>query len=145
MAKIYLSSVIDFPVQKVWTYIRDFNELPKWFPGLTDSKIEGGMRSDQVGCVRDFGLQAGGRVREQLLAVSDHDHTFTYKMLEGPISVTNYLAHVRLLPVTDGDKTFAEYKVEFDCAPGQEKDLIAFLSNFFSSAFEHLKQHAGKS
>lgn len=144
MAKIYLSSVIDVPVQKVWTYIRDFNELPKWFPGLTDSKIEGGMRSDQVGCIRDFGLQTGGRVREQLLAVSDHDHTFTYKMLEGPIPVTNYLAHVRLLPVTDGDRTFAEYKVEFECAREQEKDLIAFLGNFFNTAFEHLKQHAGK-
>ena len=145
MAKIYLSSVIDVPVQKVWTYIRDFNELPKWFPGLTDSKIEGGMCSDQVGCIRDFGLQAGGRVREQLLAVSDHDHTFTYKMLEGPIPVTNYLAHVRLLPVTDGDRTFAEYQVQFDCAREQEKDLVAFLSNFFNTAFEHLKQHAGKS
>jgi hypothetical protein len=145
MAKIYISSVIDFPVQKVWEYIRNFNELPKWFPGLTDSKIEAGMLSDQVGCIRDFGLQAGGRVREQLIALSDRDHSFSYRMLEGPIPVTNYLAHVRLHQVTNGDRTFAEYKVEFDCAPGQEKDLIPFLSNFFSAAFEHLNQHAGKS
>jgi uncharacterized protein YndB with AHSA1/START domain len=141
MPKIYTSCVIEAPVQRVWDYIRDFNALPKWFPGVTDSKMESEMRSDQVGCVRNFGLDGGARMREQLLALSDQGYSCTYTMLEGPLPVSNYIATVRLLPVTDGNRTFAEYLVEFDCAREQETELKNLLSKTYQGAFEHLKQH----
>lgn len=141
MPRIYKSSVIEAPIQRVWDYIRDFNSLPKWFPGVTDSKIESGMRSDQVGCIRDFGLEGGQRVREQLLALSDQGYSCTYKMLAGPLPVSNYMATVRLLPVTERDHTFVEYLVEFDCTREQETELQTFLGNTYQGAFEHLKQH----
>jgi len=141
MAKIYISSVIEAPIETVWEYVRDFNGLPKWFPGVTDSYIEADKRSDQVGCIRNFGLQEGARMREQLLAFSDYAHSCTYKMLEGPLPVRNYGGAVRLLPVTDGDRTFAEYAVEFDCPPEQENELITSLSKIYKGAFEHLMQH----
>src|SRR5579859_1058375 len=141
MAKIYISSVIEAPIETVWEYIRDFNCLPKWFPGVIDSYIEADMRSDQVGCIRNFGLQGGPRMREQLLAFSDHAHSCAYKMLEGPLPVRNYVGTVRLLPVTDGDRTFAEYAVEFDCPLEQENELITSLSKIYQGAFEHLVQH----
>lgn len=145
MAKIYISSVVAAPVEKVWQYIRDFNSLPKWFPGVTDSKIEAGMRSDQVGCVRDFGLEGGERMRERLLELSDRDHSCTYTVLQAPMPVSNYIARVRLLPITDGDQTFAEYAVEFDCAQQQESELTGELTKVYQGALEHLKQHTGKS
>ncbi len=141
MAKIYISSVIEAPIKAVWEYIRDFNDLPKWFPGVIDSYIEADQRSDQAGCIRNFGLQGGPRMREQLLAFSDQAHSCAYKMLEGPLPVRNYVAVVRLLPVTDGDRTFAEYAVEFDCAPEQESELITSLSKIYQGAFAHLMQH----
>ena len=141
MPKIYTSSVIETPIQSVWNYIRDFNSLPKWFPGVTDSKIESGMSSGQVGCIRDFGLDGGARMREQLLALSDQSYSCTYKMIEGPLPVSNYLATVRLLPITDGNRTFAEYLVEFDCASEQETELKTLLSKTYQGAFDNLKQH----
>jgi polyketide cyclase/dehydrase/lipid transport protein len=144
MPKLYISSVINAPVQSVWDYIRDFNSLPKWFPGVTDSKIESGMRSDQIGCIRDFGLEGGPRIREQLLAFSDQDHSCRYKMLSGPLPLSNYVASVRLFPVTDGNQTFAEISSEFDCAREQESELSGFLSNTYQGAFDILKHHVGK-
>jgi uncharacterized membrane protein len=141
MPKIYISSVIEAQIETVWEYIRDFNSLPKWFPGVTDSHMEADKRSDQVDCIRNFGLEGGPRMREQLLVFSDHGHICTYKMLEGPLPVRNYMGTVRLLPVTDGDRTFAEYVVEFDCAPGQENEMTASLSRIYQGAFEHLMQH----
>lgn len=141
MPRIYKSCVIEAPLQRVWDYIRDFNCLPKWFPGVTDSKIEYGMRSDQVGCIRDFGLDGGQRIREQLLALSDQVYSWAYKMLAGPLPLSNYIAIVRLLPVTDGNRTFTEYLVEFDCSPEKEAELKTFLGNTYEGAFEHLKQH----
>ena len=141
MAKIYISSVIDAPIETVWEYIHDFNDLPKWFPGVTDSRLEADNHSGQVGCIRNFGLEGGARMREQLLAFSDHERICTYKMLEGPLPVRNYVGTVRLLPVTDGNRTFAEYVVEFDCVHKQEDELIASLSKIYRGAFEHLMQH----
>ena len=43
MPKIHESSLIAVPVHRVWEFVRDFNGLPKWFPGVTDSHIESGV------------------------------------------------------------------------------------------------------
>jgi hypothetical protein len=141
MSRIYVSSVIEAPAEIVWAYIRNFNDLPKWFPGVVDSHIEMDKTSGQVGCVRNFGLENGARMREQLLALSDSEHSLTYKMLDGPLPVQNYVASVRLLPVTEGDRTFAEYEVTFDCAPEQEDELISTLNGIYRAAFDHLVNH----
>ena len=146
MAKVYTSSLIPAPVARVWEYVSDFNGLPNWFPGVTDSRIEPGKAVGQAGCVRNFGLEGGPRMREQLLAISDANHSFSYKMLEGPLPVSSYQATVRLLPVTDGDHTFAEITSEFICPDqAQESGLAGLLSQTYQGAFDRLKQHFGKS
>jgi len=48
----------------------------------------------------------------------------TYSILESPMGVENYVATLRLTPVTDGEKTFLEWSAEFDCAPERETELI---------------------
>jgi len=144
MAKLYVSAVIDAPVEKVWKLVRDFNGLPHWFPGVTDSRLEGSLGGDHVGCVRSFGLEGGGRMREQLLAFSDAEHVLTYKMLEAPVPMSSYRATVRLLPVTDGDRTFAELKSEFVSAPEQEGALAALLQKTYQAAWERVKQHCAR-
>jgi hypothetical protein len=49
MAKIFRSSVINAPIDKVWARIRDFNfnALPDWHPAFTDSRIENNETSDK--------------------------------------------------------------------------------------------------
>src|SRR5207237_961197 len=80
-------------------------------------RIEGGEPADKIGCVRDFRLRNGDRIREKLLGLSDYDMFCTYSILESPMGVENYVATLRLTPVTDGDQTFLEWTAEFDCAP----------------------------
>ena len=65
MPRVYISSVIDAPAAKVWERVRDFNGLPRWHPRIRDSRIENGEPADRVGCVRDFHLQNGDRIREK--------------------------------------------------------------------------------
>ena len=92
MVKVYISSVIDAPADRVWAAIRDFNALPKWHPAIKDSHVEGGLPSDRVGCIRNFNLKDGGNIREQLLTLSDYDYNYTYSILESPLGVRNYIA-----------------------------------------------------
>ena len=133
MARVYISSVIDAPAAKVWERIRDFNGLPRWHPRIRDSRIENGEPADRVGCIRDFHLQNGDRIREKLLGLSDFDMFCTYAILESPMPLTDYVATIRLTPVTDGNRTFAEWTAEFACAQARAwQDLLlarAFLDS----------------
>lgn len=142
MAKIHVTSIIPAPVERVWEYIRDFNSLPKWFPGVTDSHIEPGVPVNQVGCIRNFGLEGGARIREQLLALSDQEHVFNYKMIECPLPIANYVATVRL--AGDGNTTLAEITSQFDVQPTQEKEIVGMLTSTYQGAFELLKKRFGK-
>ena len=145
MAKVYVSSVIAAPAAKVWQTVRDFNGLPNWTPFVAKSGIEGNKPSDQVGCVRDFTLKDGGRIRERLLAFSDRDMSCTYSILESPMGVENYVATLSLTPVTDGNQTFAQWTAEFDAAPEREADLVSHIGqNVFQGAFNSLKERLKK-
>lgn len=144
MARVYVSSVVNAPASKVWERVRDFNALPKWHPRIRDSRIEDALPSDKIGCIRNFNLQNGDNIREQRLGLSDYDLFYTYAILESPMPLTDYIATLRLTPVTDGELTFAEWSAEFNCAPDVEGDLINGIStNVFLGGFEALKQHFG--
>jgi hypothetical protein len=141
MIKVYVSTVVDSPADVVWGVVRDFNALPRWTPFVADSRIEQNLPPDRIGCVRNFRLKDGGVIREQLLSLSDYDFQCTYAILESPMGVTNYLATLKLTPVTDGNRTFAEWSAEFDAPPGREEELAEHIGqNVFQAALSHLRQ-----
>lgn len=142
MMRVYVSSVIEAGADSVWARIRDFNGLPQWHPLIADSRIENQQPADRVGCVRSFHTRDGGRIREKLLALSDYDFTCTYEILESPMGVANYVATLKLTPVTDGDACFAEWSAEFDCEEGRERELSDLIGQgVFQSGFDALKRH----
>jgi len=144
MVKVYTSSVVGAPADQVWKVIRDFNDLPSWHPGIADSKIEGGLPSDKIGCVRSFHTKDGGHIREQLLSLSDFDYTCTYAILESPMGVRDYVATLKLTPVTDGNRTFAEWTAEFACDAERTADLAQLIgTGVFQGGFDALKQRFG--
>jgi uncharacterized protein YndB with AHSA1/START domain len=141
MPRVYASSVIDAPAAKVWEKVRDFNGLPRWHPRIRESRIENGEPSDKVGCVRDFRLQNGDRLREKLLGLSDYDMFCTYSILESPMPLTDYIATLRLTPISDGDRTFIEWTAEFDCAAEAAAELVDGIgNNVFQAGFDALKR-----
>lgn len=142
MHRIYISCVIDAEAGTVWSRIRDFNALPQWHPAIADSRIENSEPSDRVGCIRHFHTRDGGMIRERLLALSDYDYTCSYEILESPMGVANYVATLKLTPVTDGNRCFAEWSAEFDCAPGRENELSQQVGQgVFQGGFDALKRH----
>ena len=142
MVQVYTSSVIDASADSVWSRIRDFNGLPQWHPSIADSRIENSQPSDRVGCIRHFHLKDGGAIREQLLALSDYDYSCTYSILESPMGVAGYTATLKLTPVTDGARCFAEWSAEFECEPGRERELTETIGNgVFQGGFDALKRH----
>ncbi|PZQ97035.1 MAG: MxaD family protein [Cereibacter sphaeroides] len=142
MANVYISSVIDAPVEKVWERIKDFNGLPTWHPRMTESAIEEGRRGTEIGCVRNFKVVTGATIREKLLALSDKDRLVSYSIIETPQPISNHKATLQLHPITDGDRTFAVWTAEFD-SPADQADAVAsgMGTNVFQGGFDALKKH----
>lgn len=139
MARAYASIILKAPVETVWSMVRDFNGLPKWAPAIAKSKIEGGLDADVVGCVRSFHSHAGGHIRERLLMLDDAKYRFSYNFEKPAFPVKNYLATLRLYPVTHTDQTFAEWEATFDEAPGDEGKYEKIVSNdVFAANFKNL-------
>ena len=139
MARVFTSSVLEAPIDRVWACIRDFNGLPSWNPNVVESQIEGGIAGDAVGCVRSFTLIDGGHLREQLLELSDQRHSCTYSILESPMSVERYVATLRCLPISDGNRTYIEWSAEFDCPPEEEAELVEGIGKgVFQASFDRL-------
>jgi hypothetical protein len=145
MVQVYVSSVIDATADNVWSRIRDFNGLPQWHPSIADSRIENGQPPDRVGCIRQFHTKDGGTIRERLLALSDYEYSCSYEILESPMGVANYIATLKLTPVTDGARCFAEWSAEFECDEGRERELAESIGQgVFQGGFDALKRHFGR-
>lgn len=137
MIRVTRSTVINAPIDRVWSVLRDFNSHKTWHPVVAESVIEGDEPSDRVGCVRRFRLQDGARVREQLLSLSDRDHRLTYCILNADIPLERYVATVQLKPITDGDGTFWHWQSTFRTPRGREQELAELVGKgVYESGFE---------
>jgi hypothetical protein len=146
VANVYVSAVLAAPVAQVWAVIRDFNGLPAWTPFVAESRIEQNHPADKVGAIRNFRLRDGGVIRERLLALSDYDFSMTYAILESPMGVENYVSTLKLTPITDGNRSFAEWSAEFDCDPVRRADLEGHIGrDVFQAGFRSLQARFGRS
>jgi NADPH:quinone reductase len=121
------STVIGAPVAAVWAVLRDFNGHDTWHPAVSTSAIENGEASDQVGCVRNFRLKDGSRIREQLLFLSDATRGFSYCILEAQAPLRNYVASMRLRAVSSDDTCFVEWRASFEPPPRERARLERFV------------------
>ena len=125
--------------------LRDFNGHDEWHPAVSTSQIERGRDSDCVGVVRAFKLNDGSELREQLLTLSDAETTYSYCLLDTPIPLFNYVSHVRLMPVTDGDMTFWQWEGRFDTPADQQEELVNLVSTqIYEAGFTAIQSHLEK-
>ncbi len=133
---VYISDVIDAPIEKVWEVMRDYNDMPSYHPGIKQSVIENSLPSDQVGCIRRLTL-GEGYVREVLLCLDDRNYVFTYEIIEGTLPVRGYVAGVRLHRVTEGNRTFGEWWADFEVVGADRNAVIAQIgNNVFAAGFK---------
>lgn len=142
MVRVCESAILDLPVDAVWRVLRDFNSHADWHPAIAASTIENGLPADTVGAVRAFSLADGGALREQLLSLDDAARELTYCLLDAPLPLYGYVATIRLLPVTDGDRTFWRWESEFSPPSGRAAELSALVAEgIYRTGMRALERH----
>ena len=94
--------------------------------------------------MRSFQLKDGARIREKLLSLSDYDFTYSYAILDSPMDLSDYVATLRLFPVTEGNRCFIEWSAEFDCAQEKVAELAETVGGgVFQAGLDALKKRYG--
>lgn len=145
MITVQRSTVIDAPINEVWELLRDFNGHDSWHPAVASSVLDNEKRTDQIGAIRNFQLTSGERLREQLLSMSDKEHSFRYAIVESEVPLKNYVAEVSLKPVTDGNGTYWNWLSKFEAPRGQEKELAALVAEgVYENGFDAIRSRVVK-
>jgi NADPH:quinone reductase-like Zn-dependent oxidoreductase len=146
MVRVRQSTIIEAPLADVWRILRDFNGHDRWHPAVATSAIEGGAPIDAIGSVRRFRLSDGSELREQLLSLSDRNCSLTYCILEAPLPLMGYVAAIRLKAVTDGDRTFWEWRSEFEPPSSRRDELVNLVTkDIYQSGFAAIRNLFGRS
>lgn len=144
LVRVSRSAVVDAPIDAVWHLLRDFNSHAEWHPAIAASRIEAGEGGDMVGAVRAFRLTDGSLIREQLIALSDRQRELTYCLLEAPLPLVDYVATVRLRPVTDGDRTFVQWESRFRPPADRAEGLSRLVAeDIYEAGFAALRVRFG--
>ncbi|MEI5680737.1 zinc-binding dehydrogenase [Mesorhizobium sp. CCNWLW179-1] len=140
MVRVRQSTVIDAPIDEVWSILRDFNGHDRWHPAIATSEIDDGEPVDAVGSVRHFRLSDGSEFREQLLALSDSERCLSYCLIEAPLPLMGYVASIQLKPVTDGNATFWEWRSEFHPPAERREELVKLVTEgIYQAGFEAIR------
>lgn len=144
MRHVRRSTVVTTSAESLWEILRDFNAHGDWHPAIVGSRIERGLAPSVVGCVRRFTLEDGSELREQLLTLSDMEMSYSYCLLDTPVPLFNYVAHSRVLPVTDVDHAFWEWEARFDTREGEEQAMETLVGQgIFEAGFAALEARLG--
>ncbi|MFT8715093.1 SRPBCC family protein [Gluconobacter potus] len=141
MIHVMASSVLPASVSSVWGLIRDFGALGKWLPGVKSCVIEGDEAGDRVGAIRRLEMGDVGVIREQLLALSDVDHAVAFSIIESALPIGNYRSTISLLPITDGDRTFIQWRGQFEAPVEHAASMEARMpTHIYQPAFDRLAE-----
>jgi len=134
------STIIDAPIERVWAVLRDFNSHDQWHPAVAGSRMENDFAGDVVGGVRRFSLSDGSDFREQLLSHNDREYTLNYCILDSPLPLYDYMATIRLKPVTDTNQTFWIWRSQFRAPNDRATELENLVSRqIYEAGFRGLR------
>ncbi|MBI5614645.1 MAG: SRPBCC family protein [Gammaproteobacteria bacterium] len=138
MPKVYNSIVVNAPVEIVWKRIADFHDF-SWAPSVITTCEKVGIKDGTaVGAQRLL----NGAFLDTLIAYSALEHRIMYSIDDAPSpispsEISGYVGNLHLLPVTSGNRTFAEWTGTWE-STGTE--AVSFMNDIYRALLRDLGQ-----
>jgi len=144
--KVVETTTIKAPVDQVWATVKDFDSLNKWHPAVAKDEIVKGT-NNMPGAVRALSIKDGPVIKERLLSFSDAKHTFSYKIVESPFPIKDYVSTLHLKANADGS-TLVHWSGTFkrknpsDNPPDAENDAagVKLITGIYQAGLANLKK-----
>lgn len=134
MTKVSVSQRIAADAEKVWELIGDFNGLPAWAAGVTDSSVDGA----DVGAVRSVGLPGGRRLKERLESLDEVGRSYSYSIVEGAAGTQDYLSTLKVWANRDGSAEVV-WSSEFEVVDAPEDEVRSRIEGFYRASLERVR------
>ena len=114
MKTVEVSRVANIPSEIIWDEMKHFDRVLRWVPGGSESTIS--VEGNGVGAIRDIDLITQGYVQHELIAYSDKDLSFSYKLIDGkPVGMQDYVVVAKIIPIDNSSSEIRwSGKVESD-------------------------------
>ena len=145
MATVEYCALVEHGAADVWSVLKQFGQISTWHPAITLSRIEGDLPDGMVGCMRHLTLENGAILRERLLSVDDSERRLSYRFEESPLPVDNYVATIRLTPVSDQATTLIAWKATFDLRePDPQQQQTAAIHALIVGGHQSLQSYLAR-
>ena len=142
MRIVEISRITDIPSQTIWNEMKHFDRVLNWVPGGNESSIS--VKGKGVGAIRDITLITQGYVQHELVAYSDKELSFSYKLTDGkPVGMQDYVVVAKIIPIDDNNSEIRWVgKVESDKRLNEDdvaEALSVALNNMITGLIALLK------
>lgn len=143
MPEVYKSTVVDASAENVWETIRDFAGVENWYPGIESGavRVENDKPGDAVGAVRAIEMPGDVTVREKLVEHSDERRFFSYRILDYPLPLENYLSTLRVRRITESSASFVEWSSRFEVEPDLREEGVENITSVYLEGLKALREH----
>jgi mxaD protein len=125
--KLEESVEINAKADTVWANVSNFGDLGLWHPAVKTTHILSGT-PNLPGAIRLVTLQDNSQVKEELLTFGPAQKTFSYKILEGVLPVSNYRSTLTVKALSDS-KSKVTWSGEFKRKDLSDKPVVNQTDN----------------
>ncbi len=145
MPEVYRSIVVDAEAEDVWETIRDFAGMENWYPGIEPGavRVENDKSGDAVGAIRAIEMPGDVTVREKLLEHSDYRRFYSYRILDYPLPLQDYVGTLQVRRITESPASFVEWSSRFDVESEMREEGVQNIKSVYQEGLEALREQFG--
>ncbi len=120
------------PVDAMWQKVGDFCGIAKWHPAIAKCDLSADGKE------RTLTLKGGGTIVEKLVHWSDKTHSYTYRIVSGPLPVANYESTLRVRAAKSGKGSVVSWRGHYAAKGASDADAKKAIDGVYDAGLKGL-------
>jgi hypothetical protein len=119
-------------VDAVWRKIGDFCGIANWHPAVAKCELSADKKE------RTLTLKGGSTLVEHLVSWNDKTHSYTYKIVSGPLPVDNYISTLHVATAKSGSGSVIYWRGQYTAKGASDADAKNAIDGVYSAGLTSL-------
>ena len=130
MSKVRVSHVYPTEAGTLWEVVGAPDAFASWHPAVAASPCSDGGRT------RRCQLRDGAEIVEEITRHSDTDRSYTYRIMQSPLPVSNYVSTIAVTPEAGGARVV--WEAEFDAVGAPPAEIETMIRGLYEAGLASL-------
>ena len=128
---------LSVPPEKAWELIKNFDGWQNWHPAVASTEITSG-KGNTHGTVRVLTTKDGARITERLERYQPKNFSYTYRITDSPLPVTDYVSTLQVKAAKSGSVVI--WSSHFKAKEGTaDADATKTIRGIYTAGLDNLK------